>query len=585
MAKLLRLFAVLSIALAIGCSSSGDHVVGGVPIPQGPAGNCDAGPDSTAVCGTWGHLQVDLSSSYVTPGPTGLPVSYLAGGAPNNGLFLSVVGGVPTYVANTGGVTWAGDLAGSTSSSQKVVALQGGLIGVTAGTGNFLCAATATGCGISYANTTSSASAVIIAGQTCTAASCSGGGVVLLGGNGGPGATGGASSMRSGGGSSATAGPLQFSLGSLGIGAAMEPPTGGETTGEWIYPVGTNVVIGGSNTLVSNVTSGTAVLAFGVGTLPASCNFGSCVAATSTGLQFMNADATTMTLGESGVVFGSQNTLAGISQSTTNGTAHTMTVAAQSNSVGAGASLNLNGGSSAGGFGGSVNINAATGQDAFHPGKFTISLGGNQQVSVSSSGISSEVDLTAGGSLVLGATSSSIASGNSQLALLHGTAPASCAQDICIFGVSGSGVSLMDASGHVTTIGNGALTFNATTLISTSSGTVGVGPPAGALLSVGTHGLQLQSFTIAGNYTIDTTQSDYFILINSAGVTHTITLPTPTAGRVIVLKDIGAGVQATPWTIAQHASEKIENIAAGYSFNVNLGTLSLMSDGTNWWKI
>lgn len=95
-------------------------------------------------------------------------------------------------------------------------------------------------------------------------------------------------------------------------------------------------------------------------------------------------------------------------------------------------------------------------------------------------------------------------------------------------------------------------------------------------------GLKVTRRTITANLTIDTTTSDYLILCNHSGAI-TVTLPTPTDGRNLVIKDISGAANTNNVTIARHASEKIEGLAASFIFQTNWGVLNIYSDGTDWY--
>ena len=95
-------------------------------------------------------------------------------------------------------------------------------------------------------------------------------------------------------------------------------------------------------------------------------------------------------------------------------------------------------------------------------------------------------------------------------------------------------------------------------------------------------GLFRTNKTITANYTVDTTTTDDIIFCNqSAGIT--VTLPAPTNGRSILIKDISGNAQTNTITIVRHASEKIENLAASRILYTNYGTWTFVADGTNWW--
>lgn len=88
--------------------------------------------------------------------------------------------------------------------------------------------------------------------------------------------------------------------------------------------------------------------------------------------------------------------------------------------------------------------------------------------------------------------------------------------------------------------------------------------------------------TITANYTVDASGSDYLILCNAAGAI-TVTLPAPTTGREVVIKDISGAASTNKITLAQHASENIEGVAASRTLATNWGSWTIVSDGTNWY--
>jgi hypothetical protein len=90
--------------------------------------------------------------------------------------------------------------------------------------------------------------------------------------------------------------------------------------------------------------------------------------------------------------------------------------------------------------------------------------------------------------------------------------------------------------------------------------------------------------TITTTYTVDTTTTDDIIYCNQS-TAFTITLPTPTSGRTIVIKDISGTAQTNTITVAPHASEKIEGLTASKPLNTNFGSWTFSSDGVSWWMI
>lgn len=97
-------------------------------------------------------------------------------------------------------------------------------------------------------------------------------------------------------------------------------------------------------------------------------------------------------------------------------------------------------------------------------------------------------------------------------------------------------------------------------------------------------GLNVTTRTTTANLTIDTTTTDYLILCNQSG-NITLTFPTPTNGRILVIKDISGTAQTNTITMAQHSAEKIEGLAQSKILQTNWGSWTFSSDGTDWYMI
>jgi hypothetical protein len=87
-----------------------------------------------------------------------------------------------------------------------------------------------------------------------------------------------------------------------------------------------------------------------------------------------------------------------------------------------------------------------------------------------------------------------------------------------------------------------------------------------------------QSTQTGSTYNIGS--NDYCLFINHSG-TVTVTLPTPTSGRVLKIKDKSGAAASNHITIAQHASETIDG-ASSYVLTLNYAGVEIVSDGTNW---
>src|ERR1700678_2424223 len=67
--------------------------------------------------------------------------------------------------------------------------------------------------------------------------------------------------------------------------------------------------------------------------------------------------------------------------------------------------------------------------------------------------------------------------------------------------------------------------------------------------------------TITANYVIDSISPDYSILCNASGAVN-VTMPLPSAGRQLVIKDISGNASSHNITILPHASETIDNASS-----------------------
>lgn len=99
-------------------------------------------------------------------------------------------------------------------------------------------------------------------------------------------------------------------------------------------------------------------------------------------------------------------------------------------------------------------------------------------------------------------------------------------------------------------------------------------------------GVAYTTFTVTNtNRTIDTTTNDNQILVSTTTTPSTITLPAPSNGRTITIKDIGGNAQTNNITVAQHSTEKINGVAASLIMTFNYGFITLTSNGTDWFVI
>lgn len=74
--------------------------------------------------------------------------------------------------------------------------------------------------------------------------------------------------------------------------------------------------------------------------------------------------------------------------------------------------------------------------------------------------------------------------------------------------------------------------------------------------------------------------SDNIIYVNTSAA-RTLTLPAPTNGRILFIKDSTGGASSHNILVNPHVSETIDG-SSSFTINQNWGELQLQSDGTNW---
>ena len=130
---------------------------------------------------------------------------------------------------------------------------------------------------------------------------------------------------------------------------------------------------------------------------------------------------------------------------------------------------------------------------------------------------------------------------------------------------------------------SGVKTFTGNTLIANNTASIAtIGGSSSSAIHQINGGVNYTTRTVTSNLTIDTTKKDFIIYCNQTSAIN-LTLPAPTNGRAIIIKDISGNAATNNITILRNASEKIEGVSASYIFQTNFGTLQLVSNGTDWW--
>lgn len=74
-------------------------------------------------------------------------------------------------------------------------------------------------------------------------------------------------------------------------------------------------------------------------------------------------------------------------------------------------------------------------------------------------------------------------------------------------------------------------------------------------------------------------------LADTSGGVFNLTLPAPALNAYIIVKDKLGTFQTNNLTIVRNASEKIEGLAASYAVTGNFSSITLISDGTDWYFV
>lgn len=142
-------------------------------------------------------------------------------------------------------------------------------------------------------------------------------------------------------------------------------------------------------------------------------------------------------------------------------------------------------------------------------------------------------------------------------------------------------LSIAPASGTLIKTSSGSSVFQIT------GGQTTIGANGGSLVALVINGgVNYTTRSIGSSLTIDTTSSDYFIFTTNSTIPapYTVTLPAPTNGRTLIIKDNGASLSSiTPITIARNnASNRIDGIASNLTMITPYTTLRFVGSNGNW---
>ena len=98
-----------------------------------------------------------------------------------------------------------------------------------------------------------------------------------------------------------------------------------------------------------------------------------------------------------------------------------------------------------------------------------------------------------------------------------------------------------------------------------------------------TGSLAFTTKTFSSTGTIDTTTTDCIIYADTSGGAFSLTLPAPTNGRFLIIKDKKQSFNTNNLTLVRHGTEKIDGVAASLVLNINNEELLVVSDGTDWY--
>jgi hypothetical protein len=88
--------------------------------------------------------------------------------------------------------------------------------------------------------------------------------------------------------------------------------------------------------------------------------------------------------------------------------------------------------------------------------------------------------------------------------------------------------------------------------------------------------------TVTTTYTVDSITSDYALFADTTGGAFNMTLPTPTAQRMLRIIDVKGNFQTAALTLVPHGAEKINGLNANKVLTAQWSQWEIISNGTDW---
>lgn len=123
---------------------------------------------------------------------------------------------------------------------------------------------------------------------------------------------------------------------------------------------------------------------------------------------------------------------------------------------------------------------------------------------------------------------------------------------------------------------------NVSTTGTLSAGQSSLGSSTSANTVSGSIAFTIKTFSTTG--TIDTTTNDMLVLADTSSAAFTLTLPAPTSGRFLLIKDKKQTFGTNNLTVAPHSTEKIDGTAGNLVLNINNQNIIFESDGVDWYS-